>query len=143
MDKVLLIIEDDPGLQSQLKWCFEGFDVILAEDEASAIKAIEAHHPQVMTLDLGLPPDPGGVSVGFGLLDHVVSDYSDIKVIVITGQEDRENALKNVGKTRAKALRRNKRKIELVFMAVCHFEAKMTIHRKRLKKCIEKSKNGQ
>lgn len=96
MTKTLLIVEDDPGLQSQLRWCFSDFEVLQADDEESALKQIEAHSPQVVTLDLGLPPDPGGVSVGFLILERIISFNLSIKVIVVTGQEDRENALKAV-----------------------------------------------
>ncbi|MCA1806239.1 MAG: AAA family ATPase, partial [Xanthomonadaceae bacterium] len=55
--KKLLVVEDDPGLQTQLKWCFEGFEVIIAGDREAALVELERHHPPVMTLDLGLPPD--------------------------------------------------------------------------------------
>ncbi len=96
MNKKLLIVEDDPGLQSQLRWCFSDFEVLLADDEETALKQIETHNPQVVTLDLGLPPDPGGVSIGFLILERVINFNSSIKVVVVTGQEDRENALKAV-----------------------------------------------
>ncbi len=96
MSKKLLIVEDDPGLQSQLRWCFSDFEVFLADDEESALRQIEEQSPQVVTLDLGLPPDAGGVSVGFLILEKIISINSSIKVIVVTGQEDRENALKAV-----------------------------------------------
>lgn len=97
MTKKLLIVEDDPGLRSQLRWCFSEFEVLFAEDEESAIKQMDDHHPQVVTLDLGLPPDAGGVSVGFSILERIVSTNRSTKVIVVTGQEDRENALKAIG----------------------------------------------
>jgi two-component system NtrC family response regulator len=96
MDKKLLVIEDDPGLRSQLKWCFEGFEVLQAEDMESAIRHLEKHNPPVVTLDLGLPPDPGGVTVGFSILEKIVTDFPETKVVVVTGQEDRENALKAI-----------------------------------------------
>jgi two-component system NtrC family response regulator len=97
MTKKILIVEDDPGLQSQLRWCFSDFEVFLAADEASAMSIIESDAPPVVTLDLGLPPDPGGVSVGFKILEKILTFDPMIKVIVVTGQEDRENALKAVG----------------------------------------------
>ena len=93
MNKKLLIIEDDPGLQSQLRWCFNDFEVLLADDEESALKAFKTSSPQVVTLDLGLPPDPGGFSVGFKILGKILTLAPDTKVIVVTGQEDREHAL--------------------------------------------------
>ena len=92
----VLVVEDDPGLQSQLKWCFGDARVFLANDFESASGMLKEHNPQVVTLDLGLPPDPGGVSVGFSILDHIVENFKNTKVIVITGQEDRENAIKAV-----------------------------------------------
>ena len=97
MNKKILVIEDDPGLRSQIKWCFEEFEVLQAEDMETAVRQLEEHQPSVVTLDLGLPPDPGGVTVGFSILEKIVTEYPDIKVIVITGQEDRENALRAIG----------------------------------------------
>ncbi|MDH3352061.1 MAG: AAA family ATPase, partial [Gammaproteobacteria bacterium] len=61
----LLIVEDDPGLLSQLKWCFEGYDVYTAEDRESAIVELRRHEPMVVLQDLGLPPKPEGVEEGF------------------------------------------------------------------------------
>jgi two-component system, NtrC family, response regulator len=97
MSKKLLIIEDDPGLQAQLRWCFNNFEVFQADDEESALKIINSDAPNVVTLDLGLPPDPGGVSVGFSILEKILAINPSIKVIVVTGQEDRDNALKAIG----------------------------------------------
>ncbi len=93
MNRKLLIIEDDPGLQSQLRWCFTDMDIHLADDEESALSIINSESPQVITLDLGLPPDPGGYSVGFKILEQVLAKAPSTKVIVVTGQEDREHAL--------------------------------------------------
>ncbi len=93
MNKKLLIVEDDPGLQSQLRWCFNDFEVLLADDEESALKVFHEHSPQIVTLDLGLPPDPGGFSVGFKILEQILTIAPSTKVIVVTGQEDREHAL--------------------------------------------------
>jgi len=92
----LLVIEDDPGLQSQLKWSFEDFDIAVAEDRDSAIAHLRRLEPAVVTLDLGLPPDPGGVSVGFGLLEEILSLAPDTKVIVVTGHNDRTNAMRAI-----------------------------------------------
>jgi two-component system NtrC family response regulator len=92
----LLVIEDDPGLQSQLKWSFEAFDVAVAEDRDTAIAHLRRFEPAVVTLDLGLPPDPGGVSVGFGLLEEILALAPDTKVIVVTGHNDRTNAMRAI-----------------------------------------------
>jgi len=93
MNRKLLIIEDDPGLQSQLRWCFSDIEVFVADDEETALSIFNKESPQVITLDLGLPPDPGGFSVGFKILELILSSAPSTKVIVVTGQEDREHAL--------------------------------------------------
>jgi two-component system NtrC family response regulator len=92
----LLIVEDDPGLQSQLKWSFEDFDVEVAEDRETALAHLRRFEPPVVTLDLGLPPDPGGVSEGFGLLEEMLALAPDTKVIVVTGHNDRTNAMRAI-----------------------------------------------
>ncbi len=69
----LLVVEDDLGLQSQLRWSFEGLEVAVAADRASALAQIERAPPAVVTLDLGLPPDPGGVSEGFATLHAILA----------------------------------------------------------------------
>ncbi len=92
----LLVVEDDPGLQSQLKWSFEDFEVAVADDRDGAIAHLRRFEPAVVTLDLGLPPDPGGVSVGFGLLEEILSLVPDTKVIVVTGHNDRTNAMRAI-----------------------------------------------
>jgi len=95
--RTLLVVEDDPGLQSQLKWCFEGYEVLMAEDRETAIGQIRRHEPAVVTLDLGLPPDPSNASEGLAALEQMVSLVPATKVIVVTGNDDRENAVKAVG----------------------------------------------
>jgi two-component system NtrC family response regulator len=94
--KVLLIVEDDEGLQRQLKWAYEGYEVICAGDRASAIEALRAHEPAVVTLDLGLPPDPDGTDEGFATLGDILRLKPDTKVIVATGHGARESATKAV-----------------------------------------------
>jgi len=92
----LLVVEDDPGLQSQLRWSFEGFDVAVAEDRESALAQLRRLEPPVVTLDLGLPPDPGGVREGFALLGEMLSLMPETKVIVVTGHNDRTNAMQAI-----------------------------------------------
>jgi len=92
----LLIVEDDPGLLSQLKWCFEGYDVATAEDRASAINELRRHEPTVVLQDLGLPPNPEGVEEGLETLQEILKLAPHTKVIVVTGNGDQENALKSV-----------------------------------------------
>lgn len=89
----LLIIEDDPGLQAQLKWAYDDFEVVIAGDRDSAIAALRAEAPPVVTLDLGLPPDPDGTSEGFAVLDAIMHLKPDTKVIVASGHGARESAL--------------------------------------------------
>ena len=94
----LLVVEDDPGLQAQLKWAYEDFDVIIAGDRAGAIAALRAEEPAVVTLDLGLPPDPDGTSEGFAVLDEIMALKPDTKVIVASGHGARESALQAIAK---------------------------------------------
>lgn len=93
----LLIVEDDPGLQSQLRWSFEGFEVALAADRESALSELRGFGPSVVTLDLGLPPDPGGVTEGFETLKEILAFAPSTKVIVVTGHDDRSNAVRAIG----------------------------------------------
>lgn len=93
----LLVVEDDPGLQSQLKWAFEGFDVKVAGDRDSAIAELRRYEPPVVTLDLGLPPDADGASEGLATLEQILALAPDTKVIMVSGNEERENAVKAVG----------------------------------------------
>jgi two-component system NtrC family response regulator len=94
---VLLVVEDDEGLQRQLKWAYEGYQVVCAGDRRSAIEAVRMHEPMVVTLDLGLPPDPDGTDEGFAVLEEVLRLKPDAKVIVATGHGARESALKAIG----------------------------------------------
>ena len=88
----LLIVEDDPGLQAQLKWAYEDFEVFVAGDRQTAIALLRSEEPSVVTLDLGLPPDPDGVSEGFAVLDEIMALKPDTKVIVASGHGARESA---------------------------------------------------
>ena len=95
-NKKLLIIEDDPGLQSQLRWCFEDYEVLLADNREAALAQLRRHEPPIVTLDLGLPPDPANASQGLAALDEILRLVPETKVIVVTGNDDRENALRAV-----------------------------------------------
>jgi two-component system, NtrC family, response regulator len=94
----LLVVEDDPGLQAQLKWAYDDFEVIVAGDRASAIAALRSEEPAVVTLDLGLPPDPDGTSEGFAVLDEIMAIKPDTKVIVASGHGARESALNAIAR---------------------------------------------
>ncbi|MDX1817440.1 PEP-CTERM-box response regulator transcription factor [Marinobacter koreensis] len=98
MTRRLLIVEDDPGLQSQMRWCFsDELEVTVASDRESALAALRRTEPDVVTLDLGLPPDPGGATEGFALLEDILKLAPMTKVIVVTGREDKENAVRAIG----------------------------------------------
>ncbi|WP_395395100.1 PEP-CTERM-box response regulator transcription factor [Novosphingobium sp. BL-8A] len=89
----LLVVEDDAGLQAQLKWAYEDFEVLIAGDRAQAMALLRSEMPDVVTLDLGLPPDPDGVTEGFAVLDEIMALKPDTKVIVASGHGARESAL--------------------------------------------------
>src|SRR3954449_11663717 len=93
----LLIVEDDEGLQRQLKWAYDGYQVVCAGNRAQAIEALRLHEPAVVTLDLGLPPDPDGTEEGFAVLTEILRVKPDTKVIVATGHGARKSALKAIG----------------------------------------------
>jgi two-component system, NtrC family, response regulator len=92
----LLIIEDDEGLQRQLRWAYEDYEVIAATDRIAAIDLLRLHEPAVVTLDLGLPPDPDGVTEGFAALAEIVALKPDVKVIVASGHGARESAMRAI-----------------------------------------------
>jgi len=95
--KVLLIVEDDPGLQKQMRWSFDATDTLVAGERESALAEVRRHEPPVVTLDLGLPPDADGASEGLATLEQILALAPDTKVIVVTGNQDRANAVKAVG----------------------------------------------
>jgi two-component system NtrC family response regulator len=92
----LLIVEDDLALQKQMCWAFDQYDTIVAGDRESAVASIRRHEPPVVTMDLGLPPRPDDPTEGLQLLEEVHALSPDTKVIVLTGQNDRANALKAI-----------------------------------------------
>jgi two-component system NtrC family response regulator len=92
----LLIVEDDLALQKQMCWAFDQYDTIVAGDRESAVASIRRHEPPVVTMDLGLPPRPDDPTEGLQLLKEVHALAPDTKVIVLTGQNDRANALKAI-----------------------------------------------
>jgi len=92
----LLIVEDDSGLQKQLRWSFEDYTVAVANDQDSALAQLAKIQPQVVLLDLGLPPDPDGPSAGLAVLQAVLQAAPATKVIMMSGQTDRAYALKAI-----------------------------------------------
>lgn len=96
--KKILVVEDDPGLQSQMRWCFEDYEVIIAGDRGEAISALRRHEPAVVLLDLGLPPDAENASEGLAALEEILALAPATKVIVVTGNDERANAVKAIAK---------------------------------------------
>lgn len=92
----LLIVEDDEGLQSQLKWHFESYEVHAAKNREEAINAIRLHEPDIVLQDLGLPPDEEGVEEGFKCIQEISSLAPSTKIVVMTGNSDYENAVRAV-----------------------------------------------
>ena len=93
----LLIVEDDPGLRSQLRWAFEGYELSFAENRSEAIAAVRRFEPAVVLQDLGLPPDVEGATEGFATLTQTLELAPRTKIIVVTGNHDRDRAVKAVG----------------------------------------------
>ena len=94
---VLLIVEDDLALQRQLRWAYDGYEIVAAATRAEAIDALRLHEPAVVTLDLGLPPDPDGTAEGFATLTEILALKPDTKVIVASGHGARASALDAIG----------------------------------------------
>jgi two-component system NtrC family response regulator len=92
----LLVIEDDTGLQKQLRWSLDAYEVVVADDRESAMAQLRRHQPAVATMDLGLPPDPDGATEGLALLQQILAAAPDTKVILLSGNQDRANALKAI-----------------------------------------------
>jgi two-component system NtrC family response regulator len=93
----LLIVEDDPGLQNQLKWCFDDQELFVADTRMAALELVKKEKPMVIITDLGLPPDPGGSSEGFKLIEEALNIDPELKIIVVTGREEKANAVKAIG----------------------------------------------
>lgn len=92
----LLIVEDDTGLQRQLRWAYDAYQLFIAGDRVEALEILRAEAPDVITLDLGLPPDPDGTSEGFATLADILRIKPDAKVIVASGHGAHESALQAI-----------------------------------------------
>ena len=91
----LLIIEDEIGLQKQYRWSLNDYELLYAGDRESALEALK-QAPELVLLDLGLPPDPDNATEGLALLSDITSKLPATKVIVLTGSEQKEHALASV-----------------------------------------------
>lgn len=96
-EQTLLIVEDDEGLQSQLRWHFDQYNIVITGDRKTAIEAIRKHEPAVVLQDLGLPPDPEGVQEGLDCVEEILQLAPATKIIVMTGNADYDNAVRAVG----------------------------------------------
>lgn len=94
--QTLLIVEDDLGIQSQLRWHFDQYNVVIAGNRAEAIAAIRQYEPAVVLQDLGLPPDDEGVEEGFKCVQEIIQIAPQTKIVVVTGNHDYENAVRAV-----------------------------------------------
>ncbi len=94
--KSLLIVEDDAPLRKQLRWLFSSYDCVEADRRESAMAQLRRHEPPVVTVDLGLPPHPNDPTEGLALIEEIVTAAPHTKIVVLSGQGDRENALKAV-----------------------------------------------
>ncbi len=94
----LLVVDDDDGIRRQLRWAFDKFEVLAAGDRPSAMETVRRCAPPVVLLDLGLPPDPHGPSEGLATLDTIMAEAPATKVIVMSGQTQREYAVQAVAR---------------------------------------------
>lgn len=95
--KYILLVDDDPNIRKQMKWPLaKEYTVLQAGDRKTAVELCREHQPGVMTLDLGLPPDPDGSSEGLRTLQEMLQINPKIKVIIITGNQEKSNALKAI-----------------------------------------------
>src|SRR5437588_6658647 len=98
MKTPLLIVDDDPEIRTQMKWALSGdYEVILAEDRASAIEKFKTSAPAVTLLDLGLPPRPNDCEEGLATLSDLLALDREAKIIIISGQGEKGNAIQAVG----------------------------------------------
>jgi two-component system, NtrC family, response regulator len=92
----LLIVEDDEGLCSQYRWAFPACEVLLAHSRPQAVTLLKRENPPVVVMDLGLPPDPDGVSEGFATLSDALRVAPQTKIIIVTGNGERKSALRAI-----------------------------------------------
>ena len=98
MKPKLLIVDDDEAIRAQMKWALgEDYEVHFAEDRKAAVESFEAHSPAVTLLDLGLPPCPNECDEGLAVLSDILAIDNTAKVIIISGQGEKHNAIQAVG----------------------------------------------
>jgi two-component system, NtrC family, response regulator len=98
MKPKVLVVDDDEDIRSQMKWALcQDYEVLMAEDRLSAMETFRSQNPTVVLLDLGLPPRPGDPDEGLATLSGLLGLDSLAKVIIISGQSERQNALRAIG----------------------------------------------
>ena len=93
-NRTLLVVDDDPGMRSQLKWGFNDFEVMTADDRMHALEVFNKYRPPIVTLDLGLPPDAEGSQEGFEILRMILDIAPQTYVLIVSGSADKDNAQK-------------------------------------------------
>jgi two-component system NtrC family response regulator len=98
MKPKLLLVDDDEAIRTQMKWSLGGdYELLLAEDRSSALEVVRKVHPAVVLLDLGLPPQPASPEEGLAALSEILAVDPLTKVVIISGQAEKENALRAIG----------------------------------------------
>jgi two-component system NtrC family response regulator len=92
----LLILEDDDGLRRQYRWALSDYALFLAGTREEALELMQAERPPIAIVDLGLPPDPDGATEGLAALEAIIAMAPETKVIVASGNESREHALRAI-----------------------------------------------
>ncbi len=92
----LLVVEDDEGIASQYRWALAEYELFVSHDRAQARTLAQRERPEVALIDLGLPPDPDGVSEGFATLAELQRLVPHLKAIVVTGNGEKPNALRAI-----------------------------------------------
>ena len=95
--QTILLVEDDVGLQKQMKWSLSDYEVLTAHDRASALTIMRRSQPRVVILDLGLPPEPDEATEGLALIEEILTQQPTTKIIVASGNQHRQNAIRAVG----------------------------------------------
>ena len=93
----LLLVEDDLGLQKQLKWALSDYSVLFAGDRVQAINQMRLHEPPLVILDLGLPPDSSGIEEGLKTLQEILGASPQTKVIAVTGNGEDSSGMRAIG----------------------------------------------
>lgn len=96
--KRILLVEDDVGLQRQMQWTLDPHPMIAAGTRTEALRAFEDGDIRIVILDLGLPPDPDGATEGLKILDTILSNAPQTKVIILSGNADHDVAVNAVAR---------------------------------------------